>query len=38
MGVNQFEENAKESLKKEAINLASKQIKPRLMFMSLVDF
>jgi len=37
-GIRRFDNDAKEFLQKEALILASKQIKPRLMFMSLVDF
>ena len=37
-GIRRFDNDAKDLLQKEALILASKQIKPRLMFMSLVDF
>ncbi len=38
LGVRKFDEPAKDLLLKEALSLCSKQIKPRLIFMSLVDF
>lgn len=38
LGVRKFDVAAKDLLLKEALSLCSKQIKPRLIFMSLVDF
>jgi len=38
LGFRQFDNHSKELLQNEALALASKQIKTRLMFMSLVDF
>jgi hypothetical protein len=38
LGVRKFDESTKPFLLKEALSLCSKQMKPRLIFMSLVDF
>ncbi len=38
LGNRKFDENAKKLLIEEALSLCSKQTKPRLMFLSLVDF
>ena len=38
LGFRKFDKTTQEIVEKEALSLACKQIKPRLMFMSLVDF
>jgi TnpA family transposase len=38
LGINKFDDRSKSILKTEAISLSANQIKPRLMFLSLVDF
>ena len=38
LGINKFDDKCKSILLKEAVSLSSNQMKPRLMFMSLVDF